>query len=198
MESYHLTHVPSGKVCPPEAWPHIPVVSLMTEITSFLETLQGLQNKSELHCFFLSLFIFLLSAAKAFLLMFTEDPLQSGMLKGDQLSHLLPPNPSGKRICMYCKWNKRKKKNMRSVQESLPVNKVPTVLQCVHNTRDLPERGFKVRLDWKNLIPLVYPFVCVDSEFPELHPDVSGQNRPVPFHSFFFFPFCLVNIFSFK
>lgn len=103
MESYHLTHVPSGKVCPPEAWPHIPVVSLMTEITSFLETLQGLQNKSELHCFFLSFFIFLLSAAKAFLLMFTEDPLQSGMLKGDQLSHLLPPNPSGKRICMYCK-----------------------------------------------------------------------------------------------
>lgn len=57
----------------------MPAVSLMTDITWFLETLQGLPNKYELHCLF-----FLLNAVKAFLLVFTEDPLQSGMLKGDQ------------------------------------------------------------------------------------------------------------------
>lgn len=182
MESYHLTHVPSGKVCPPEAWPHIPVVSLMTEITSFLETLQGLQNKSELHCLFI---YFCWVLQRLFFWCLQKILYSQECWKVTSCLTSCLPIPVGREF--VCTANEIKgKKNMRSLQESMPVNKVPTVLRCVHNTRDLPERGFKVRLDWKNLIPLVYPFVCVDSEFPELHPDVSGQNRPVPFHSFFF------------
>ena len=45
-----------------------------------METSQGLLNKYELHCLY-----FLLNAMKAFLLMFTENSLQSEMLKGDQV-----------------------------------------------------------------------------------------------------------------
>lgn len=69
MENYHLIYVPSRKVFTPETCPHLPAVSLMTEIMWFLETLQGLQNTYELHCLF-----FLLSDDKTFLFIFTKAP----------------------------------------------------------------------------------------------------------------------------
>lgn len=81
---------------------------------------------------------------------------------------------------------------------AVPVNKV---LPGVHNTRDLSQRGVQARLELKKIYFSLFTYLSVDSEFPELQPNVSGQNRYMcHFFLFFFFSFFsyLVNMFSFK
>lgn len=75
---------------------------------------------------------------------------------------------------------------------------VSRILWCVYNTRDLSKREFKSGRTEKTLtlpISTIYLFVCVDPEFPELYPNIFGQNR----HMFLsFFLFCPLNILSFE
>ena len=104
--------------------------------------------------------------------------------KVTRLSHLLPPSSQGKRICIYGKWNSGGK-NQRSLQESVPVNKV---VPGVHNTRDLSQRGVQARLELKkNLFLPIYLFVCWFRVSWVAAKCLWAKQIHVPFLSFIFF-----------
>lgn len=75
----------------------MPAVFLMTEITRFLETLQGLQNKYELHYLFFSPECYEVFSFDVY----REDPLQSGLLKGDQGVSPLASQPPWEDIFVF-------------------------------------------------------------------------------------------------
>lgn len=138
----------------------MPALSLMTEITWALE-IQGLQNTHELPCL-LSLFVYFCRMLWHFFFWCLQKILCSQEYwKVTRLSHLLPPNPKGKRMYIYWK---------QHVWWAVLPNR------WLHSPRGLSKRVGQVRQNWKILIPPAYLFVWVELEFPLLQPNFSGQT----------------------
>lgn len=171
----------------------MPAVSLMTGITWFLETSQGLLNKYELHCLYFFAECYEGFSFDVYWKSFAVRDVERwpGCLtsclpavKGREFVFMANETVGGKHQC--------------SLRESVPVNKV---LLGVHNTRDLSQRGVQVRLKLKkNRILHIYLFVCWLGVSWVAAKCLWEKQVHVPFLFFFFFPFFsyLVNMFSFK